>query len=59
MDSSVREPASGTQEHPKRVSVSLILNTLASIMKWLAGLITFTEKEREDAGIYLDRPGGE
>jgi hypothetical protein len=57
MDGSFPEPASGTQEHPKRFLVSP--TTLASIFKWLADLIKFTEEEREDAGIYLDRPGGE
>lgn len=57
MDDSFPEAASGTQEHPNRFLVSL--TTLASIMKWLAGLITLTEEEQEEAGIYLDRPGGE
>jgi hypothetical protein len=57
MGSSFPEPASGTQKHLKRFLVSL--TTLAGIIKWLAGLIEFTEEEREDAGIYLDRPGGE
>lgn len=57
MDGSFPEPASGTQEQPKKFLVSLI--ALASMLKWLAGLITFTEKEQEEAGIYRDRPGGE
>lgn len=58
MDSSFPEPAtSGAQEHKKGLLVSLI--TFAGIIKWLAGLIQFTEEEREDAGIYLDRPTGE
>ena len=57
MDGSLPEPASGTQQHPKRFLA--ILTTLAGIIKWLAGLISFTEEEQEDAGIYLDRPGGE
>jgi hypothetical protein len=35
------------------------LPILASLISWLAGLIKLTEEEREDAGIYLDRPGGE
>jgi hypothetical protein len=57
MDGYFPEPASGTQQHPKRFSATL--TTLAGIIKWLAGLISFTDEEREDAGIYLDRPGGE
>ena len=51
------EPESATQEYPKRSFVGVA--TLASIIKWLADLITVTEEEREEAGIYLDRPGGE
>ena len=58
MDGSFPEPASGTQKHPKRFLVSPI-TLLAGIIKWLAGLIKFTEEEQEKAGIYLDRPGGE
>jgi hypothetical protein len=57
MDSSFREQGSTTQRNLKRVWVSLTI--LASIFKWLAGLLMFTEEEWEDAGIYLDRPGGE
>jgi hypothetical protein len=58
MDGSFREPASGTQKHPKRFLVILI-TLLAGVIKWLAGLIRLTEEEQEDAGIYLNRPGGE
>jgi hypothetical protein len=50
------EPESVTQEHPQRF---LVVATLASIIKRLANLMKFTEEEREEAGIYLDRPGGE
>jgi len=57
MDSSFREQGSGTREDPKRFLVSLTI--LASLIKWLTGLIKLTEEEREDAGIYLDRLGGE
>lgn len=57
MDGSFPDPASGTQKHPKRFLVSL--TTLTSIIKWLAGLITLTEEEQEEAGIYLGRLGGE
>lgn len=51
MDGSFPGPASGTQKHPKRVLVRLI--------NWLTSLITITDEEWEDTGIYLDRPGGE
>jgi hypothetical protein len=57
MDSSFRAQGSNTQRDPKRFLASLTI--LASFIKWLAGLIKLTEEEREDAGIYLDRPGGE
>ena len=57
MDSSFREQGSGTQQAPKSFFASLPI--LASLINWLAGLIKLTEEEREDAGIYLDRPGGE
>ena len=57
MDSSFREQGSGTQRDPKRFLVRLTI--LAGLIKWLAGLIRLTEEEREDAGIYLDRLGGE
>lgn len=55
MDGSFREQGSDTQPEPKRFfSVSL-----PRIMQWLAGLIKLTEEEQEEAGIYLDRLGGE
>jgi len=57
MDSSFREQMSGTQEAPKGLLVGLKI--LASLINWLVDLIRLTEEEREDAGIYLDRPGGE
>jgi len=57
VDSSFREQGSNTQRDSKRFLASLTI--LASLIKWLAGLIKLTEEEREDAGIYLDRPGGE
>jgi hypothetical protein len=57
MDGSVREQGSGAQQAPKSYFASLPI--LASLIKWLADLIGLTEEEREDAGIYLDRPGGE
>jgi len=56
MDSSVDEQESKTQQ---TTGSFMGLRKLASIIQWLASLIHLTEEEREDAGIYLDRPGGE
>jgi hypothetical protein len=58
MDGSFREQGSGTQKAPNSFFATS-LPILASLINWLAGLIKLTEEEREDAGIYLDRPGGE
>lgn len=55
MDGSFREQGSGTP--PKSFVVGL--QVLASLIRWLAGLIRLTEEEREDAGVYLDRLRGE
>lgn len=57
MGSSLHEQEPGFQQDPKRFSVDL--PTLASLFQWLAGFIKLTEKEQEEAGIYLDRLGGE
>ena len=57
MDSSVREQGSDTQEAPK--SFWLSLRTLASQLMRLVNLVILTEEDQEEAGIYLDRPGGE
>lgn len=57
MGSSFREQGSGRSQAPKIFLAGLQI--LASFIQWLAGLITMTEEEREDAGIYLDHPGGE
>ena len=57
MDSSFRGQVSGTQEAPKGLLVGLKI--FASLINWLVDLTRLTEEEREDAGIYLDRPGGE
>ena len=57
MDSSFREQESGTQEAPKSFLAGLKI--LASLINWLASLVRLTEEEREDAGIYLGRQGGE
>ena len=55
MDSSFREQESGTREAPKSFWAGLTI--LASLIQWLGGLIELTEEEREEAGIYLGRPG--
>jgi len=57
MDSSFREQGPNTQQDPKSFLVSL--PNLASVIKWLAGLIKLTEEEQEDAGIYPGRLGRE
>jgi hypothetical protein len=57
MDSSFREQGSDTQRAPRSFLASLRI--LASLINWLAGLLRLTEEEQEEAGIYLDRPGGE
>ena len=65
MDSSFHEQESKTQPtNDEKTTRSLTrsfmsLRRLASIIQWLASLIHLTEEEQEDAGIYLDRPGGE
>lgn len=57
MGSSFREQGSNTQKAPRSFFASLRI--LASLIHWLADLIRLTEEEREEAGIYFDRPGGE
>ena len=57
MDSSFREQESDTQKAPKSFLERLPI--LASLINWLVAFIRLTEEEQEDAGIYLDRPGGE
>ena len=57
MDNSFHEQGSHTRRGPKRFLVSLPI--LGNLIKWLASLSNWTEEEQEEAGIYLDRPGGE
>jgi len=57
MDNSFHEQGSHTQQDPKSFLVSLPI--LGNLIKWLASLIQWTEEEQEDAGIYIDRLGGE
>jgi hypothetical protein len=57
MDNSFDEQGSYRQQDPKRFLVSLPI--LGNLIKWLTSLIQWTEEEQEEAGIYMDRPGGE
>lgn len=57
MDSSFRTQESNTQKAPTGFWAGLSI--LASLINWLASLITMTDEEWEDAGIYLDHPRGE
>jgi hypothetical protein len=57
MDNSLQEQGSRTQQDPKSFLVRLPL--LGNSIKWLASLIQWTEEAQEEAGIYLDRLGGE
>jgi len=57
MDNSFHEQGSRTQQESKSFLVSLPI--LGNLIKWLASLSQWTEEEQEEAGIYLDRPGGE
>ena len=57
MDDSFHEKGSRTQQGPKNFLMSLPI--LGNLMGWLASLIQWTEEEQEEAGIYMDRPGGE
>ena len=57
MDNSVPKQGSSMQQEKKSFLVALPI--LGSIIKWLTSLIHWTEEEQKDAGIYLDRPGGE
>ena len=57
MDNSFQEQGSHTQQDAQSFLVSLPI--LGNLIKWLASVIKWTEEELENAGIYLDRPGGE
>jgi len=57
MDDSFNERGSRTKQDSKSVLVSLPI--LGNLIKWLVSLIEWTEEEQEDAGVYLDSPGGE
>ena len=57
MDNTIHEQEASNMQHQK--SSLAAPSILAGILNWLASLIKFTEEEREDAGIYIGRPGGE
>ena len=57
MDDYFHEQGSHAQQDSKRLLTGLRI--LGSLINWLAGLFRLTEEERENAGIYLDRLGGE
>ena len=57
MDNSIQEQGPDIQQDPINLLESLPI--LGNLIKWLVGLIKLTEEEQEEAGIYLDRPGGE
>lgn len=57
MSISLREQEPGLQQEPKGFLKNL--PALASLIHWLAGFIMLTKEEQENAGIYLDRLGGE
>jgi hypothetical protein len=57
MDNSFPEEGSRTQQSPKRFLVSLPI--LGNLINWLASPSQWTEEEKEKAGIYIDRLGGE
>ena len=56
MDNSFYEQESHTEQEAKRFWVSLPI--LGTLLQWLASLSQWTEQEQEEAGIYMDHPGG-
>jgi hypothetical protein len=57
MDSSFHEEESAAQRTAKRSFISI--RASLNIIEWLKGLISLTEQEQQDAGIYLDRLANE
>lgn len=53
MDSPFHEEESATQRTTERFFMNL--GAFFNIIEWLKGLISLTEQEQQDAGIYLDR----
>jgi hypothetical protein len=53
--------------HPQRSDIlrlpgpffTALLKVFDNALQWLVGFIQLTEEEQREAGIYLDRPGGE
>jgi len=63
MDNFFHRQESDTQQKPVFLAGLQIFNSILPLMRhsvnWLAGLLKLTEKEQEDAGIYLGRLGSE
>jgi len=59
MDNSFSDHEQGSHTQQDQKSFLVSLPTLGNLIKWLAGLARLTEKEQEEAGIYLGRLGGE
>jgi hypothetical protein len=57
MDNSIHQQGSDVQQDPKNLLESLPI--LGNLIKWLAALFELTAEEKEEAGIYLGRVGGE
>jgi hypothetical protein len=57
MDRSFREQGSNTQNASTGFWAGL--KNLVGLISWLASFSRLMEEEREEAGIYLDRLGGE
>jgi hypothetical protein len=57
MDNSIHQQGSDIQQDPKSLLESL--PSFGNLIKWLAALFELTEEEKEEAGIYLGRVGGE
>jgi hypothetical protein len=63
MDNSLQRQESNAQQKSGFLASMLIFDGILLLMRhsvsWLAGLLKLTEEEREAAGVYLGRPGGE
>jgi len=58
MDKSFHPQRSDTLWRPGTFFTA-VLKIFDRTRHWLAGFIQLTEEEQRQAGIYLDRPGGE
>jgi hypothetical protein len=59
MDQSFREQGSSTQQNQDPRGYWTRLPILGNLIKLLTDLFQWSEEEREDAGIYIDRLGDE